>query len=149
MLLKICASFHCHLWIQTGVTVQKLPIWVEIEFFVPCDVEIWWMTFFYATLSFVHHFIAIGEFRLKFRVRKSPIWPQLSVSRPLLQFEFTDAFEIHVMQKAWHNIEEVPYRFSGSSVKFEVHMGPKNAGLDPNWAFPDFNSSLNSLMLLK
>ena len=32
--LKICASFHCHLWIQTGVAVQKRPIWVEIGNFL-------------------------------------------------------------------------------------------------------------------
>ena len=40
-----CASFHSHQWIQTGVTVQKRPIRVKIgDFFVPCDLEIWWMT---------------------------------------------------------------------------------------------------------
>ena len=33
---KLCASFHCHLWIQTGVIVQKRPIWVKIsDFFCP------------------------------------------------------------------------------------------------------------------
>ena len=42
---KLCASLHSHQWIQTGVTVWKRPIWVKIEdFFVPCDLEIWWMT---------------------------------------------------------------------------------------------------------
>ena len=42
---KLCASFHSHLWIQTGVTVRKLPIWVKIgDFFVLCDLEIWQMT---------------------------------------------------------------------------------------------------------
>ena len=29
---KIWASFH-HLWIQTGVTVRKIPIWVKINHF--------------------------------------------------------------------------------------------------------------------
>ena len=28
---KIWASFHSHLWIQTGDTVRKCPIWVEIN----------------------------------------------------------------------------------------------------------------------
>ena len=42
---KICASFYSHWWIQTGVTVQKHPIWVKIDyFFMPCDLEIWQMT---------------------------------------------------------------------------------------------------------
>ena len=42
---KLCASFHSHWWIQTGVTVRKLSIWVKISiFFVPHDLEIWHMT---------------------------------------------------------------------------------------------------------
>ena len=30
---KLCASFQIHQWIQTGVTVQKRPIWVKIDNF--------------------------------------------------------------------------------------------------------------------
>ena len=42
---KLCASFHSHHGIQTGVTLRKRPIWVKIgDFFVPFDLEIWWMT---------------------------------------------------------------------------------------------------------
>ena len=42
---KIWASSHSHLWIQTGDTVRKRPIWVEIDnFFWLCDLEIWQMT---------------------------------------------------------------------------------------------------------
>ena len=33
---KLCALFHSHLWIQTGVTVRKHTIWVKIgESFCP------------------------------------------------------------------------------------------------------------------
>ena len=53
------------------------------------------------------------------------------------------------MHKAWSNVEEVPYCFSRSSIKFEVHTGQKIADFDPNCAFPDCNSSLNSPMALK
>ena len=28
---KLCASFHSHWWIQTGVTVRKRPIWVKFD----------------------------------------------------------------------------------------------------------------------
>ena len=28
---KFCASFRSHWWMQTGVTVQKRPIWVKID----------------------------------------------------------------------------------------------------------------------
>ena len=45
---KHCASFHSHWWIQTGVTVQKRPIWVKIdEFFsrVTLKIDGWpWKT---------------------------------------------------------------------------------------------------------
>ena len=30
---KLCASFHNHYWIKTGVTVRKRPIWVKINKF--------------------------------------------------------------------------------------------------------------------
>ena len=30
---KLCASFHYHWWIQTGVTVRKHPNWVKIDDF--------------------------------------------------------------------------------------------------------------------
>ena len=31
---KLCATFHSHLWIQTGVTVRKRPIRVKIDAFL-------------------------------------------------------------------------------------------------------------------
>ena len=30
---KLCATFHSHRWMQTGVTVQKRPIWVKLNDF--------------------------------------------------------------------------------------------------------------------
>ena len=43
--IKLCASFQIHRWIQTEVIVRKRSIWVKIgDFFVPGDLEIWWMT---------------------------------------------------------------------------------------------------------
>ena len=42
---RLYASFHSHWRIQTKVTVRKRSIWVKIvDFFVPCDLEIWRMT---------------------------------------------------------------------------------------------------------
>ena len=54
-----------------------------------------------------------------------------------------------MMHKAWSSTGEVPYWFSRSTVKFKGHTGQKIADFDPNWAFPDCNSSLNSPMALK
>ena len=69
---KICASFRSHWWIQTEVTVRKRPIWVQFDDFyirVTLKFDGWpYQTIgqlFYAASSFVHHFVAIGEFKLE------------------------------------------------------------------------------------
>ena len=54
-----------------------------------------------------------------------------------------------MMHKAWSSIEEVPYCFSRSSVKFQGHTALKIVAFDPNWAFPDCNTSLKSPMARK
>ena len=69
---KLFASIHSHRWIQTGVTVRKRLIWVKIDDFlssVTLRFDGWpWKTIghrFYATSSFVQHFVPIGEFKLE------------------------------------------------------------------------------------
>ena len=74
-------------------------------------------------------------------------WPKLGVSGLYLQLEFADGYEM--MHRAWSSIVEVPYCFSSSSVKFQGHTALKIVEFDPNWAFPDCNSSLNSPMAMK
>ena len=54
-----------------------------------------------------------------------------------------------MIYKAWCCLGEVPYWFSRSSVKFQGHRAKKIVHFDPNGAFPDCNSSLNSTMALK
>ena len=54
-----------------------------------------------------------------------------------------------MMHKAWSSIEEVPYCFSRSYVKYQGHTALKIVEFDPKWAFPDCNSSLNSPMAMK
>ena len=54
-----------------------------------------------------------------------------------------------MMHKAWSSIVEVPYCFSRSYVKFQGHTALKIVEFDPNWVFPDCNSSLNSPMAIK
>ena len=69
---KLCASFDSHLWIQNGVTVRKHQIWVKIGDFLSCvtlKFDGWpWKTIghlFYATSSFVLHYIAICELKME------------------------------------------------------------------------------------
>ena len=54
-----------------------------------------------------------------------------------------------MMHKAWSSIVEVPYCFSRSCIKFQGHTALKIVEFDPNWMFPDSNSSLNSPMAMK
>ena len=69
---KLGASFHSHLWIQTKVTVRKLSNWVKIGDSlsrVTLKFDGWpWETvghLFCVASSLMHHFIAIGEFKVK------------------------------------------------------------------------------------
>ena len=85
---KLCSSFRSHWWIQTWVTVPKRPIWVKIDDFfsrVTSKFDVWPRKtighLFYATSSFVHHFIAIGEFKLEL----SPEPPNLGQIRRFFQ----------------------------------------------------------------
>ena len=54
-----------------------------------------------------------------------------------------------MMHEAGMGIEEVPYCFSMSSVKFQGHRTQKIANIDLIWAFPDCHSNLNLLMTTK
>ena len=54
-----------------------------------------------------------------------------------------------MMHKAWSSNEEVPYCFWRSSAKFQGHTALKSVEFDPDWAFLDCNSSLNSPMATK
>ena len=54
-----------------------------------------------------------------------------------------------MMHRAWSSIEEVPYCISRSYVKFQGHTALKIVEFDPNWAFPDCNSSFNSPIAMK
>ena len=83
--IKLCASFQCHRWIQSRVTVRKCSILSKLVIFVPCQLKIWWMTLennrapllYYTKLcaSFQSHvWIENGV-----TVRKRPIWAKLVI----------------------------------------------------------------------
>ena len=54
-----------------------------------------------------------------------------------------------MMHRAWWCLEQVPYCLSRSSVKCQSRRAHKIVDFDPNWAFADCNSSLNSPMATK
>ena len=86
---KLYASFHSHRWIQAGVTVWKRPIWVKIDDFlsrVTLQFDVWPRKtighLFCATSSFVHHFVAIGDFKFELQSGNA----QFGSNNQILQF---------------------------------------------------------------
>ena len=70
--VKLCASFPSHRWVQTKVRVWRRSIRVKIGnllSLVTLKLDGWPRKtighLFYAASSFMHHFIAISEFKLK------------------------------------------------------------------------------------
>ena len=91
---KLCASFHGHLWIQTGVTVRKHPNWGKICFDL-CDLDLWPLTLtFGMDITFVNvnnswNFTMIQwqeqcENPVRFQCEPSGLRGQLSVSLYIL-----------------------------------------------------------------
>ena len=91
--IKLFASSQTARWIQTGVTVRKRSSQVKIGeslSLVTLKFDGWyWKTkgnLFYATLSFVHHFKPLGEFKLELQSGNAqfgskstnfcPVWPR-------------------------------------------------------------------------
>ena len=93
--IKLCASFQIHRWIQIGITVGKRPIWVKIDNFlsrVTFKFNRWhWKTIehlFCVASSFVYHFTAISEFKLQLQSGNAQFWSKSTIffSRVTLKF---------------------------------------------------------------
>ena len=97
---KLFASFRSHWWIQTGVTVRKRLIWVNIDAFfsrVTLKFDGWPLKtigpLFYATSSFVHYFIAIGEFKLELESGNAQSGSNATLFRAVWSWNLTDDLE--------------------------------------------------------
>ena len=97
---KLCAAFRTHWWIQTGVTVRKRPIWVKFDDFqsrVTLKFDGWpWKTIghlFYATSSFVQHFLAIGEFKLELQSGNAQSGSNSTILSAMWPWNLTDDLE--------------------------------------------------------
>ena len=117
----------------------------------PVWIHIWWWNDAYSLMLLrrgaLLFFKVIRQISRSHSSKNRRVWPRLGVSGLLLQFEFTNGYEM--MHKAWSRIEEVPYCFSRSSVKFQGHTALIIVEFDPNCAFPDCNSSFNTPMVMK
>ena len=93
---KLCASFHSHWWIQTGVRVRKRQTVGQIRCFLePCDLGIWRMTLENNRAPLLCYFKLCASFRSHWwiqtgvRVRKRPNWVKFDAfwSRVTLKFD--------------------------------------------------------------
>ena len=127
-----CASFQIHRWSQTWVIVRKRSIWVKIGDFLSCvtlKFHGWpWKTtghHSFTTLSFVHHFKAMGEFKLEFQSGNAqfgskaaifcPVWPWNLTDGPennrallLCYFRLCASFQSHSVNSNWSYSPETP-----------------------------------------
>ena len=91
--IKLCTSFQTPRWIQTGVTVRKPSISVIFLSRVTLIFDgLPWNTIrllFYATISFVHYFKAIGKFKLELQSGNAQFGSKsaISLSHVTLKFD--------------------------------------------------------------
>ena len=79
------------------------------------------------------------------KVKVTEVTTQLNhIRTKKIQFELT--YDDKIMHIAWCCLGEVSYCFSKSSIKFQGCTALKLVEFDPDWAFPDCNTSLNSPM---
>ena len=97
---KLYASFRSHRWIQAGITVRKRPIWVKMDDFysrVTLQFDVWpWKTIghlFCATSSFVHHFVAIGDFKPELQSGNTQFGSNATIFRAVWPWNLMDDLE--------------------------------------------------------
>ena len=90
---KLCASFRSHWWSNWSYSPETPNLGQNRGFFVPCDLEIWQMTLkkkigqpFFATSSYVHHFVAICEFKLELWSGNAQIGSKFNLTSLTLTF---------------------------------------------------------------
>ena len=97
---KLYASLHNRRWIQNKVTVRKPSIRVKIGDFlsrVTLKFDEWpWKTIghlFYATSTFMHNFVAIGEFKLELQSGNAQFGSKLTIFRAVWPWNLMDDLE--------------------------------------------------------
>ena len=132
--IKLCASFQSHWWIQPGVTVRKRSIRVKIGIFlssVPLKFDGWpWKTrrhLSYAATSFVHHFIATGEFKLELQSGNTQFGSKstIFISRMTLKF---DGWPRKTIGHFFYTTPNFVHHFKSIS-EFNVDLQCRNAQL--------------------
>ena len=117
----------------------------------PVWIHVWWWNDAYSLIMLrrgaLLFFKVIRQISRSHGSKNRRIWTQIGRFRTVTQVWIHHWLQM--LHKAWSSIEEVPYCFWRSSVKFQGHAALKIVEFDPNWAFPDCNSSLKSPMATK
>ena len=134
---KLFVSFCSPWWIQTGVTVRKRPIWVQIDdFFLavwPCSVTLQFDVWpkktighhFYATSNFVHHFVAIGEFKLELQPGNTQFWSNSTSFRAAWPWKF-DGWPWKTIGHLFYATSSFVHHFVGIE-EFQLELQSGNA----------------------
>ena len=100
----------------------------------PVWIHIWWWNDAYSLIMLrrgaLLFFKVIRQISRSHGSKNRRIWPRLGVSGLYLQFQFTNGYEM--LHKTRSSIEEVPYCFWRSSVKFQGHRALKIVEFYPN-----------------
>ena len=132
---KLCATFHSHWWIQTGFTVWKRPIWVKFDDFysrVTLKFDVWpWKTkghLFYSTSSFVHHFVPIGEFKLELQSGNAQFGSNSTIFRAVRPWNLTDDLEKTIGHLFYATSSFVQHFVPIGEFKLELQSGNAQSG---------------------
>ena len=122
---RLCASFHSHWWIKTGVTVWKHPILVKINnsfYQVTLKFDRWpWKTIghlSYAASGFVHHFIAIGELKLELQSGNTQFWSKSTILFTKWPWNLTDDLE----NRKWQDYVYIQCEYKSTKQKMIEHL---------------------------
>ena len=130
---------------------KKLPILTWIECFqtvAPVWID-WWLWNDTQSLNYYRRG-ALLFVKVICQIWRSHGTKKLLIFYPNRAFPGSNSSLNWLMAMKWcRKLEEVPYCFSRSSVKFQGHMGQKITDYNPNWACLDCNFSFNSLMAMK
>ena len=135
--IKLCAPCQIHRWSQTWVTVQKRPVWVKIGEFLSrmtLKLDRWpWKTLghlFYATLSFVQHFKAIGEFKLNLRSGNAQFGSKSAIFCPVWPWNLTDDLQKTIGHLSYADSRFVYHSIAISELKLELQSENLQFGLN-------------------
>ena len=143
--VKLCASFQIHQWIQTGVTVWKHSIRVEIDDIlsrVTLKIDGWpWKTMghlFYTTSSFVHHFKSIGEVKLELQSGNAQFGWKLVIFFPVWPWKLTNDLAKPIGHLFYATLSFVHHFKAIGEFKLELpsgnaQLGSKSAIFCPVW----------------